>query len=80
MIELRWKVQEEFQTGKPVLQWRALGEQRFVVGDDGALRPGPSMDWQDVPIVAIPRTPEEPPACCGGGPQWGHAWGCPNAT
>lgn len=18
-----------------------------------------------------------PPACCGGGPQWGHAWGCP---
>jgi hypothetical protein len=34
--------------------------------------------WIDVPTVEIPRKLGEPPACCGGGPQWGHAWTCPN--
>lgn len=70
MIELRWAVQEGTTAAKPRLQWRAMQQ-----GFGGLSTWG---KWADIPTVVVPRKPGEPPACCGGGPQWGHALTCPN--
>jgi hypothetical protein len=59
-LELRWVAQEGTTATKPRLQWRTK-QSNFTWGE-----------WADIPTVVVPRVPGEPPACCGGGPQWGH--------
>lgn len=42
-------------------------------------------DEEPLPLAAKAKAVEQiqqhlaaqPPECCGGGPQWGHQWGCP---
>ena len=75
MIELRWTVQDKTPHARPQLQWRML----VVVDASGAFCPGPPGEWHDVPKVTVPYEPGDAPTCCDGGPQWGHAWNCPNA-
>ena len=57
-------------------------QRRTVVAVDasGAFCPGDPGEWQEVPFVAVPPEPGKPPLCCGGGPQWGHAWDCPRGV
>lgn len=71
MIELRW-VSPDGERPGAALQWRLL----VAVDASGAICPGPPGEWLDVPFVAVPTDPNKPLLCCGGGPQWGHAWGC----
>lgn len=76
-MNIRWAVQEGTLHAKPRLQvWVqnpcAMKCPGLDYSEDG--------EWVDVPTVAVPAKPGEPPACCGGGPQWGHAWTCQNAA
>ena len=76
MIELRWTLQENTPHARPKLQWRGL----LAVDASGAFCPGLPSEWHDVQTVKVPREPDERMSCCDGGPQWGHALDCPNAT
>lgn len=55
------------------------------LGVGGTIHPAdPTLAIHAYPCPTLIRPPEryaEPsqPTCCGGGPQWGHAWECPKA-
>lgn len=76
MIEIRWTKQGNTPHARPKLQYRMA----VAVDGSGALCPSDFGEWKDVPTELVERKPDEPMSCCDGGPQWGHAFSCPNAT
>lgn len=74
MIELRWKIQDGPGYTRPILQYRLCA----AIDMNGAYCPGIAGAWTDVPRVTVPMEPDERRNCCDGGPQYGHAWDCPN--
>jgi hypothetical protein len=52
MIELRWATPEHTTTKPPTLQYCIS----VAVDASGALCPGATGEWKDVPLVAVPGT------------------------
>jgi hypothetical protein len=76
-MKLRWKLQRNTPHARPVLQfWQQNPRASECAGIDYSQ----DGEWVDVPTELVDREPDERMSCCDGGPQWGHAWKCPNAT